>query len=867
MTPEQYKRACELYERVSTLSPDERDTVLDRDCADPAVRGAIAGMLRSEPLAPTPEAFVASALGALSEHVDHSAEGPPPKIPGYRVLETLGKGGFGVVYEAMEESGLERKVAVKVLKPGMDSRMLLRRFEVERRTLSRLEHPGICRIYSAGTTTENTPYFVMELVRGETITGYCDNRLFDVHKRISLFLQVCDAVMYAHRRGVIHRDIKPSNLLVVGPAEQPRAVVIDFGVARVIAAEREHLTLTRAGQAIGTAAYMSPEQARGDVVDTRTDVYALGSVLFELVTGIDPLSHLSSSSRASSHLSAPATGDRRALSPSSAIRTAGREIAERRGTTRAGLLRKVRGDLDWILLKALDQNPEHRYGSVESLVSDLRAYLSNQAVSAHPARVTYHIGKFTKRNLFGVCAAAVFFVTLSAATGGSIYLAGKTRRAQIDAEEAKEQAIQRAQVAEATTKLLTEDMIQQLVPWHSHDISGKASAEITVRDILDATARACQERYSDLPVTKAAVLHAIGTAYSNLGEYDRATKLLDEAFSLRMTHLGPSNKDTVATQFLLLHSALTRFDVDTADRASLDLLKNAEGAFGADSEKIGEIYVMLAECQYRTRNFDLAIESAREANRILGGRGEISADIRSELTLARATRAKFGNTQDVADMCRRAYTRAIENLPDTHPVRLGTIKEYSFVLQGLGRNDEALPLARVNYETYLRIGGPEHSMTLDAGQWYSEALRSVGENEQAESLLKETVDTMTRISGAKSVRTRIAMYSLVKLEMDLGHMDRAVRYLDLMIPEANEHARASYLVLRGVALTSLRNYTEAESDLLSAWESAGNNFDRRDVANGLLNLYKATGDAVKTEQWTREADKFKTLQERRASDG
>ncbi|HEV8148612.1 MAG TPA: serine/threonine-protein kinase, partial [Gemmatimonadales bacterium] len=347
----------------------------------------------------------------------------PEQVGSYRLLQILGQGGMGVVYEAEETGPVRRRVALKVIRAGHNSREVVARFEAERQALALMNHAGIAKVLHAGTTESGEPFFAMELVRGLPITQYCDIHRLPLAQRIELFIAVCRAVQHAHQKGVIHRDLKPSNVLVSEQDGVPQPKIIDFGIAKAVGQQlTENTLLTLGGQAIGTAAYMSPEQAdsAGIDIDTRSDIYSLGVMLYELLVGQLPLDpgefglHL--------FLARIASGETNPPTPSARLSTVRERaaVAHSRRTDVGHLRRELRGDLDWIVMKAMDPDRSRRYETANGLANDLHRHQHNEPILARPPSTRYRFGRFVRRHRLGVAAAGI---VSAAVIGGAILAA------------------------------------------------------------------------------------------------------------------------------------------------------------------------------------------------------------------------------------------------------------------------------------------------------------------------------------------------------------------------------------------------------------------------------------------------------------
>ncbi|HET6373256.1 MAG TPA: protein kinase, partial [Candidatus Polarisedimenticolia bacterium] len=367
------------------------------------------------------------------------ADAPKEIFGPYRLLQKLGEGGMGEVWLAEQTEPIRRKVAIKLIKAGMDTKQVIARFEAERQALALMDHPGIAKVFDAGETPRGLPYFAMEYVAGEAITTYCDRHRLSVPERLELFARACDAVQHAHQKGVIHRDLKPSNVMVTLQGDKPAPKIIDFGVAKATAQRLTERTMfTELGVLIGTPEYMSPEQAEmtGLDVDTRTDVYALGVMLYELLTGALPFeprdlrqAGFEEVRRRIREIDPPR--------PSTRVRTLGAEstqAASDRRTDPARLASRLKGDLDWIVMKALEKDRTRRYGSASDLAADVERHLQLQPVLAGPPGASYRTKKFVRRHRLGVTMASAIVMGMAALSVVMVAQARKTARARDRAE-------------------------------------------------------------------------------------------------------------------------------------------------------------------------------------------------------------------------------------------------------------------------------------------------------------------------------------------------------------------------------------------------------------------------------------------------
>ena len=428
------ERIIELFSQAMAKPAQERERFLDEVCGnEPQVREQVESLL----LAAVPARdFLKQAMPGTVPLVPLLTEKPGDKIGRYKLREKVGEGGCGVVYVADQEEPVRRRVALKVIKLGMDTRQVMARFEAERQALAMMDHPNIAKVFDAGATETGRPYFVMELVRGIKITDYCDQNNLSTQERLGLFTQVCHAIQHAHQKGIIHRDIKPSNILVTLHDGVPVPKVIDFGIAKAMEGRLSSQTVyTALYEFIGTPAYISPEQAEmsGLDIDTRSDIYSLGVLLYELLTGKTPFDAEELVKSGLDELRRTIR-EREPLRPSTKLNTLqGGELtttAKRRHTEAPKLIHLLRGDLDWIVMKALEKDRTRRYDTANGLANDIQRHLNNEPVAARPPSNLYRFQKLVRRNKLAFAAASAIATVLVLGVVVSTWQAIRATRAE-----------------------------------------------------------------------------------------------------------------------------------------------------------------------------------------------------------------------------------------------------------------------------------------------------------------------------------------------------------------------------------------------------------------------------------------------------
>ncbi len=847
-----WQRVDEIFNVVLDTPSEERVTRLETLCGgDADLRAHIARLLESDgrvevgflepPAAFRPSTFAEEhgSLPADQAALQAAQRWVGRRIDGYVLIRAIGVGGMGAVYEATQERP-RRTVALKLMQGALVSSQRLRRFVTEAEILADLHHPNIAQVYAAGTGQDDpdgAPYIALELIPdAASITRFAQGRELDCHARLNLFLEVCDAVQYVHQRGVIHRDLKPANILVDNTG-RPR--VIDFGVARLVEGDPAATRLTDARQLVGTLAYMSPEQVRGDTaqVDTRSDVYALGVVLFELLTGRLPYEI--------------AAGN---------LPAAIRAIESADPPRLSSIDRSLRGDLETIARKALEKQSERRYPSVEALADDLRRFLRHEPVQARGTDAVYQLGKFVRRNRAlsaGVGIAIVGLLVGGATAGGLAVSARKARdRAQQAAQaaeiarqaevEQRRQADDQRKMAEASAakaKRVTEYIQNMLGSADAY--SATKGPDYTVREMLDEVARNLGEQLKGEPEVEIAVRVTIGRAYLSLARYDDAWAHVETALVLAQQ---TSSDEAIAVALdALAWTAVARNDFDAAEEMFHRSLEIWRRRLGPHSEPVAWCLGNLSEVTRRLGRLDEAEEFAREALSISKLFGEGHTHTAWALSvLARAVQAK-GDDAAAEPLYRDALAMRRRLKGDDCLDAAWDLRDLGLLLSEKGDLAAAEPLLRRALAVRRRLLGDEHPHTNLALNDLARVLFNKGDGAEAAALLREQLARSRERVGDEHPHTAAAVYELATALHSTGSVAEAEALF------RQELARSSELLGAGhpQTLEHLRNlskvyysegdFAEAEAllrqGLATAREELGN---AHDIVHRLLGMLGET---------------------------
>lgn len=688
----------------------------------------------------------------------------PETIGPYRILQLLGEGGMGLVYVAEQTEPIRRRVALKVIKAGMDTRQVVARFEAERQALAVMDHPNIARVLDGGETAEGRPYFVMELVKGIPLTDYCDVQKLSTRERIALFIEVCGAVQHAHQKGVIHRDLKPSNILVMLQDGVAVPKVIDFGIAKALSRNLTEMTLmTDVGQAIGTPAYMSPEQADPTAldVDTRTDIYALGVMLYELLIGRLPLDP--------TELGYPAFMMRLAQRetyvsiPSDRLKTmpdGGTTVSHNRRTDVRALRRELKGDLDWIVMRALEPDRTRRFQTANDLATDLHRFLNNEPISARPPSSVYRIAKFARRHRVAVGAGSV--VLASMVIGISVAAVSLVR-----AQRAETIARQEAETARAVNALLT-GLFRVSDPGEARGNS------ITAREILDRGASRVRAELDSQPLVQAQMLYTIGNVYRELGLFGQAQPLLEEALASRRKMLAPDDSILQGTVFEVGRLAQQQGRFAVAESLYLETLASRERSFGPESELLSPVLNALGGMLV-TRGRAVEAESLLTRAVTLRSRDERPEDpdfarLLRNLGSAYLAQERYAEAEPIF---RRTYAMYERVVGAEHPDAGRTLSNLGIVYYGLKRYDDAETYYQRAERNLSAALGDDHPNIASININLGEIAWRRGKLAEAESRLRRALDILAKRVDAKHPSIATAEFDLANVLRDAGRAAEA----------------------------------------------------------------------------------------------
>ncbi|MFQ5571934.1 MAG: tetratricopeptide repeat protein [Rhodothermales bacterium] len=759
-----------LFAAALDRAPDERIAFLHQTCTDAALCAEVEALLNAHNSA---EGFledldVEKATTLLHDAGDASLTG---RLIGlYRVIRELGRGGMGVVYLAERADGhFEQQVALKLIKRGMDSEEIERRFLKERQILARLEHSNIARLLDGGVSDDGHPYFAMEYVDGVPLTAYCDDHKLDIDARLHLFQEVCSTVQYAHQNLVVHRDLKPSNILVT---DDGRMKLLDFGIAKLLDTDADSgpETLTEAGLRVMTPEYASPEQIQGEPVTTATDVYALGVLLYELLTGHRPYQF---ERRTPDEVARVVTKEEPSR-PSTVVtlttethRANGtmtvtpEQISLARSMPVARLRRRLSGDLDTMVLKALRKEPERRYPSAEAFLEDIKRHLAGLPVTARKETTGYRLRKFVRRHRGGVVA-ALAFVLLSLA-----FFAAYTLRISQERDLARSEANKAEQVSDFLVSL-----------FHQSDPFGPNQDTLRVGDFLALGEQRLDSELVDQPDVRSKMMLVIGTVRRNLEHYDEALNLYEKSFRIRQQYLPPDHLD-LAESLTEIGAALLLMDrYEEADSILQSALAIYQKNDATAQPAVADVLNNLAEVYVRQNDFEAADSLHRQVlalRRTLFDptHPEIAVTLNNLGILAR----RRGAYEEAEESHREALSIRRAFYGNEHPLVAQSLINLALVLHSQDRYDEAKGLYREGIAIQTTLFGETDPRLISPLNSLAALLHSQGLYEESEPLFRQALSIGRRTYPTGHRRILIAMSNLANLLGDMDRGDEAERLL------------------------------------------------------------------------------------------
>jgi eukaryotic-like serine/threonine-protein kinase len=773
----QWQQVEELLHQALALAPQERARFLDQACASSeTLRAELESLLLAED--EMSDEFLNSPLRGVLDPQVGEIDSVAALVVGqifaerFELIRKLGEGGMGQVWLAQQTSPLRRQVALKLIKAGMYDEAVVLRFHSERQSVAMMDHPAIAKVFDAGTTPQGQPYLVMEYVPGLPITDYCDQHKLTIKDRLELLVQACEGVQHAHQKAIIHRDLKPSNILVIEVDGKPMPRIIDFGLAKTTAPPATGESLfTQLGQLIGTPGYMSPEQVihSGPDIDTRTDVYSLGVILYVLLTGLQPFE---TKRREKPSLEEWLRQLREDEPPNPSIKVSSDKdtsiaTADSRNTEPKKLISQLRGDLDWIAIRALERDRTRRYGTALELAADLKRFLNHEPVIARPASAAYRLRKYIRRHRVGMSVGAGLLLVLAVFSLVQALQLRETTRERDHAKQERDRAHQERDRAARIADFMS-SMFK--VP----DPSEARGNSVTAREILDRAATDIGTGLAQDPDVQSQMMHEMASTYNNLGLHARAQTLAQQALDARLSLHGsndPKTLESMSQLGLILHMEGHDADAEALDRRALAAERRILGSDDPLTlETADDLATVLNTLGHYPEAEKLEHEVVDSSTRRLG--------LESALTL----RAKnhlgsilfyAGHSADAEKVLRPALDIERRVWGPDHPETMKATTMLAICLHHQDRFAEAEPLYREVLASSERVLGTEHQATAVAMVNLADMFADEERLPQAEKLFREALAILVRVLGPDHPRTLIAQLNLTRVLRSEGRLQEA----------------------------------------------------------------------------------------------
>jgi serine/threonine protein kinase len=776
-----------FLEALDCKGADELRRFLDHACGtDAALRTRVEELLRAHRDA---GAFLGGAEKQDATCDQPIAHGPGTVIGPYKLLEQIGEGGFGVVFMAEQTQPVRRKVALKVLKPGMDTRQVVARFEAERQALALMDHPNIAHVFDGGETAAGRPYFVMELVRGLPITDFCDDDHLPVRQRLELFVSVCQAVQHAHQKGIIHRDLKPSNILVTLHDGTPVVKVIDFGIAKALGQQLTDKTLfTNFAQLMGSPMYMSPEQTQlsGLDMDTRTDIYALGVLLYELLTGTTPFD--------AERLRTAAYDEVRRIiqeeeppKPSTRLSTLGQAtatVSANRRTDPKRLRQLFRGEIDWIVMKALEKDRNRRYETASAFAADVQRYLDDEPVLACPPSAGYRLRNFVRRNKGPVLAASLVALALISGITG-------TTLGMLHAEAARQDAVraqQEAQEREAETRAVLDFVEKKILAAARPKGQEGGLGQVTLREAIESALPHVASSFAREPLIEARVRVTLGLSSYYLGDSKTAAEQFQAAHTIYAKQYGPDHADTLQSAHRL---AVAYFGLGRhAEALALneETLARRKAKLGPDHPDTINSMQNLAISYYKLGRYAEAVRLYEDTLALLKANPDADEHTAQATLLCTSNLAlgykALGRHDDALRLREAALALMKAKLGPHHPHTLWSMGMLADSWDEAGRHADAAKLHEEALALQKASLRPDHPETLHGMNRLATSYTALGRHAEALKLREETLALRKAKLGPDHPDTLWSMWTVADSLVTLGRGAEAVPIIDECLKRA-----------------------------------------------------------------------------------